>query len=50
MTEYTVTGELAEPFDVLPGDELRRVVAVRPARLNRRSSSGQSGCPRLADA
>jgi site-specific DNA recombinase len=27
--EYTVTGELAEPFDTLLGDELRRVVAVR---------------------
>jgi DNA invertase Pin-like site-specific DNA recombinase len=27
--EYTVTGELAEPFDTLLGDELRRAVAVR---------------------
>ena len=27
--EYTVAGELAEPFDTLLGDELRRAVAVR---------------------
>jgi site-specific DNA recombinase len=27
--EYNVEGELAEPFDVLLGDELRRAVAVR---------------------
>jgi hypothetical protein len=27
--EYTVTGELAEPFDVLLGDELQRAIAVR---------------------
>jgi DNA invertase Pin-like site-specific DNA recombinase len=27
--EYTVRGELAEPFDALLGDELRRAVAVR---------------------
>ena len=30
--EYTVSGELAEPFDALLGDELRRAVAVRASQ------------------
>ncbi len=39
--DYTVTGELAEPFDALLGPELRRAVAVRTSETLQDAIAGQ---------